>query len=834
MELTPRTAKINIKMVVWLASVVFVLCLVCVLLRVKLDALLNVYVTKQVSQQAVLIANLVNEKLQVHLNALSMISRKIEADGSRVEDFLALSDVKNENSSYGLITLDGTAYTGSSQFVFPDESYRCVMESFRGNKSVCYSEKMGILLGVPVFNRHNVRFVLYMQYDEIPINNFFDVDCFEKKCFAQVIDNDGRVLIQNNTGAWRQDSVWNDADVAKIYSWLRQDMDRGGLATARSVQIGNETYYFYMAKLLQDDFMLAGMVAGEDVSDGLDQLSFLVFWVVGFLMLLFLTGLGIRFFLVHKNRELHLKSHLVSDELDRLRMMESVGQDIRNPAMNVLNMGAIVLRESGDSSLKEYVSEMRASGQELLLLSNDILDMNKIRTNSLEITIKEYDLFAVLCDCYSAARSRKKSAEFELLVDSSIPVQLEGDESRLWQVISNILFNAERLVVNSANIIQIGYRWAEDENGVESTQKIDLIIDVPDAGVSWTGASLTLVKMLVGALGGSIKSSHIADGLPVVEIVIPQKVVKNELMGDFKTRYNEFVHASENKSIHFYAPNASILAIDDVPMNLRVMSGLMKETFARFDPVSNGMEAIEKFRRNHYDLIFLDHTMPIVDGLDILTIMKTLDDHPNQHTPIVMLTADDGTTAKTICETAGFADFLTKPVHEDALFTILLKFLPKELINHYDELPKKEEIVEPAPVEEKPAKKVMLIQEPKKPSENLPSDVLNVSVGLFCCERNEALYRKKMMVYVEKQYDAVLSKLFKDEDFESYRLMVQMLKSASLYIGAVEIASIAKAMEFACNEGDYDYVRVRHADLMCEYKRIVKAIKERVMDGRAN
>ena len=93
---------------------------------------------------------------------------------------------------------------------------------------------------------------------------------------------------------------------------------------------------------------------------------------------------------------------------------------------------------------------------------------------------------------------------------------------------------------------------------------------------------------------------------------------------------------------------------------------------------------------------------------------------------------------------------------------------------------------------------------------------------------------QKMMVYVDKQYDVVLNKLFKDEDFESYRLMVQMLKSASLYIGAVKIASIAKSMEFACNEGDYDYVRVRHEDLMREYKRIVRAIKERVMDGRAN
>ncbi len=834
MELTPKTARINIKMVVWLAAVVFVLCLVCVLLRVKLDALLNVYVTKQVSQQAVLIADLANEKIHIRLNALSMIARKIEADGSRVEDFLALSDVKNENSSYGLIALDGMVYTGSSQFLLPDETYRCVMESFRGRQSICYSEKMGILLGVPVFHGHNVRFVLYLQYDEIPINDFFDVDCFDKKCFAQVIDNDGRVLIQNNTGKWRQDSVWSDVDVAKIYGKLRQDMDRGGHATAKNVQIGDDTYYFYMAKLWQDDFVLAGMVAGADVSDGLDQLSFLVFWVVGFLMLLFLTGLGIRFFWVRKNRETHLKNHLVSDELDRLRMMDSVGQDIRNPAMNVLNMGAIVLRESSDPSLKEYVAEMRASGQELLLLSNDILDMNKIRTNSLEISIKEYDLFAVLCDCYSAAHNRKKSAEFELLVDSSIPTQLEGDESRLWQIVSNILFNAERLIVNSANIVQIGYRWVEDENGEESTQKIELVIDVPDAGVSWTGASLTLVKMLVVALGGEIKSNHIADGLPVIEITIPQKVVKNELMGDFKTRYNEFVHASENQSIHFFAPNASILAIDDVPMNLRVMSGLMKETLARFDSVSNGMEAIEKFRRNHYDIIFLDHTMPIIDGLDILTIMKTLDDHPNQHTPIVMLTADDGATAKTICETAGFADFLTKPVHEDALFTILLKFLPKELINHYDELPKKEEVVEPTPVEEKPVKKTVLIQETKKTNENLPSDVLDVSVGLFCCERNEALYRKKMMVYVDKQYDVVLNKLFKDEDFESYRLMVQMLKSASLYIGAVKIASIAKSMEFACNEGDYDYVRVRHEDLMREYKRIVRAIKERVMDGRAN
>ena len=830
MELTPRSAKINIKMVVWLAAVIFVLCLVCVLLRVKLDTLLNVYVSKQVSQQAVLIADLANEKIHMRLNTLSMISRKIEADGAQVEDFLDLAEPKKDNATYGLISLDGTAHTADSTFTLPDETYRCIMESFRGKQSICYSEKMGIMLGVPVYNRLNVRFVLYLQFNKIPINDFFDVDCFDKKCFIQIIDNDGRVLIQNNTGKWYEDSVWKNTDIDKIYGKLRQDMDRG-LSTSRNFVIGDEPYYFYMAKLHQDDFVLAGMVAAEDVSDGLNRLSFLVFWVVGLLMLLFLTGLGIRFFLVRRHREYNYRNHLASDELDRLRMMESVGQDIREPAMNVLNMGAIVLRESQDSSLKEYIAAMRTSGQQLLLLSNDILDMNKIRTNSLEISVKEYDLFAVLCDSLSAARNRKKSAEFELLVDSSVPTHLEGDESRLQQIMSNILFNADRLVVNGANIIQIGYHWIEDEENAVKVQRINLIIDIPDAGVSWTGPSLSLVKMLVVALGGEIKNSLIADGLPVVEIVIPQKVVKNELMGDFKARYKEFIQASENASIHFYAPNASILAIDDVPMNLRVMGGLMKETFARFDSVSNGMEAIENFRRNHYDIIFLDHTMPIIDGLNILTIMKTLDDHPNKHTPIIMLTADDSTSAKTICETMGFADFLTKPVHEDALFAILLKYLPKELVNRFDELPHKEEFVAPM-VEEKPEKTVE--QEPKKGTEILPYDLLNVSVGLYSCERNEALYRKKIMLYVEKRFDEILSKLFKEEDFESYRLMVQTLKSSSLNIGAVNIASIAKLMEFACSEGDYDYVRVRHEDLMSEYRKLVRELKERMSHGRAN
>ena len=277
---------------------------------------------------------------------------------------------------------------------------------------------------------------------------------------------------------------------------------------------------------------------------------------------------------------------------------------------------------------------------------------------------------------------------------------------------------------------------------------------------------------------------------------MPQKVIKNEPIGNFKSRYEEFVHASEKRTGHFVAPNASILAIDEVPMNLRVMSGLVKETSAQFESVSNGMEAIECFRNHHYDIVFLDNTMPIIDGLDILTIMKTLRNHPNEKTPIIMLTADDNASAKNICESLGYTDFLTKPVHEQALFSILLKYLPQEMVTWYNEPAKKEMEKKRIAASPKPAEPVRENAQESQtfdtPSleQSLPEDLralsatgtVNVAMGLYCCERNEAMYRKRLMTYMDAHFESTLTQFFKDEDFENYRLSAQSLKSASLYI----------------------------------------------------
>jgi len=849
MELTPKSVKINIKMVVWLATVVFVLCLVCVLLRVKLETLLDDYVSRHVSQQAVLIADLSDEKFRMRLDALTMLSRKIEGDGLSIEKFRALREIQEEDSRYGLVSLDGTAYTADSAYKLRDEDFRCVMESFRGKPSICYSEEMNLWLGVPVFNRHNVRYVLFRQYMKLPVNNFFDVDCFEKKCFIQVVDNQGNLLIKNNTGVWSEDSVWTNMDFPKIYGQLQKKMSRGHSASL-NVEVAGETYYFYMAKLKEGNFTLAGMFDGKDVAGEIGRLTFLVFWVVCLLMFLFLTGLGIRFLLVRKHREqVGMESAILVSEHKQL--LESLGQEIHEPVMNLLNKGAILMREHPDLSVNGYISEVQDFGRELELLSNDLFDINKIESNSLEINVKEYDLFTLLSLCYSAASDLNKGAHFELRVDTSIPSRLEGDDVRLGQIFSNILFNADKLIANEANVVHISYEWIQnEEDDNDYNQKIKLVINIPDSGASWTNTSLTLVRMMVEALGGTVQKQASKEELAVVRIELPQKVIKNEPIGDFASRYEEFMHASEKKAGHFVAPNASILAIDEVPMNLRVMGGLVKETCAHFDSVSNGMEAIENFRNNHYDIVFLDNTMPIIDGLDILTIMKTLRNHPNEKTPIIMLTADDNASAKNICESLGYTDFLTKPLHEHALFAILMKYLPQELVTWYNEPAKKDEVKPPVATTETPPPAESPREEVSEPAayeapaveQVLPEDLralsatgtVNVAVGLYCCERNEALYRKKLMNYMEDHYDVTLAQSFKEEDFENYRLSVQSLKSASLYIGAINIASIAKTMEYACNEGNYDLVRIRHNELLDAYKQLVKILKEQQRNGRAN
>lgn len=850
MDLNPRTPRVNFKLVIWIAIVTFVLCLMCVLLRVKLDGLMDAYAVRQLSRQVSLMAELVNEKIRVRLDALSETAKYIERDFDQMEYIVRSKQEPEEDTRLGVFSLEGDLYADSLNAISV-QNFRCVMESFRGKPSVCYRQGTGLLISVPIFKGRNVRYVLYKLHYGHSLDGFFNVDCVEDKCFAAVLNDDEEVVLEALKGAWWNDSAWQAQDYDKIYGDLKGDLKKSNVAV-RGGDVGGERYYFYRAELQRREFSLAGMISRARMVKGMEGISFLVFWVVGLLVSMFLMVLAVWYMMDRKHRERYRMLGSFIPEEKRLQenmdLLEQVGQEIRNPVLGILGMGAVIQKETRDATVKESARELQDMGQSLLTLADNVIDYSKVASqDDLDIVSAEYDLFALLSSCYAAVRNRNKGFRFNLQVDSSIPTRLYGDETRLRQIVSNIFWNAEMLLPDDSAKILIGFERDELASVDETSEgSMNLLITVPDSGNGWTGIGLMLVKRLVHLLRGEFREDCSIDGLPATVISLPQGVVKYEPMGDFKRRYDELVSSSESGGKHFYAPLASILVIDEVPMNLRVVEGILKETRVYLDAVSNGMEALEKFKRSRYDMIFLDHSMPIIEGMNILSIMKGLTGHPNENTPIVMLTGMPDVKARELCKQMGYADFLPKPIREESLFAMLLKYLPENLVHWYEAnseneiAEKQEKPMETAPLLEDQVLRdheILESNEVVASTSEMPTlspyleklratEMIDVFVGLDCCGKNESLYRQRLRLFTEQTFDAELSKFLKAEDFENYRLVVRQLKAKALYIGAAEVASRSKSMEYACNNGDYGFVGFHHDELIQKYRALLKVLRE--------
>lgn len=852
MDLNPRSTRINYRLVVWIAIVTFILCLMCILLRVKLDTLMDAYAMRQLSRQASLMAELVNEKVRVRLDALSVMAKHIEDDFEHMDYVVRNSQNDEEDVRYGIMSLEGELFVENPEDQILVSDFRCVVESFHGKPSVCFRHGKGLLLSVPVYHGRNVRYVLFKLHYGHSMDGFFHTDCVREKCFAAVLNDDEDVVLEALKGKWWNDSAWQAQDYNKIYGDLKVMLKKTSVAVSGG-EVDGERYYFYRADLMRPEFSLAGMVSRAHIAKGMKSIAFLVFWVVGLLVLLFLMVLVVWFMIDRKHRERRrtVENAVPMERLrqEHLALLEQVGQEIRSPVSGIMGMGSVIRRESSDASVKEYAHEMQDAGQSLLALADNLIDYSKAATHELEIVPAEYDLFAILSSCFTIARNRNKKFNFTLQVEPSLPTRLLGDEMRLRQIFGNIFWNAEMLLPAETAKIVVGFERDVIGSADEiSDSSVTLTITVPDSGHGWTGIGLILVKRLVHLMQGEFREDGTLDGSPAYVIALPQKVVKYEPMGDFMRRYEEMVATTGNGGKHFYAPTASILVIDEVPMNLRVIEGILKETHICLDAVSNGMEAIEKFKRSYYNIVFLDHTMPVIDGMNLLSIMKSLPNHPNASSPIVMLTGLADTKAREICKQAGYADFLTKPIREDALFTMLLKYLPENLIRWYDSDADEDLTVKENTLEREKSLNglingvdqelrdagTMAAQPLEMPS--LPDDLeamrveglLNVQVGMECCERNVTLYRQKIKAFVERSCIDELERFLKAEDFENYRLMVRILKSRALFIGAIDIASRAKSLEFACNGGDYSYVHAYHDEMILKYTDLLRSLKERI------
>lgn len=517
--------------------------------------------------------------------------------------------------------------------------------------------------------------------------------------------------------------------------------------------------------------------------------------------------------------------------------LANMSHEIRTPINGILGMNTMLLKECKDATLLEYAQNIQNAGHTLLSLVNDVLDITKIESGKMELLIGDYDLFAVLNDCYSVAdpRAQSKGLEFNINVNPKTPSLLSGDEVRLRQIINNLLSNAIKYTPSGTVDLLVDFKTLPEEN---SNKRIELVVIVADTGIGirsddrgklfqsferidldrnrnieGTGLGLNLTKKLVEMMDGRVLVKSVYGSGSVFEVHVPQPVIGDAVIGNFMERHKEFI--SFNSGVKkFKAKNARLLVVDDVSMNLKVVCGLLKETEIKVDTATNGEDALALVEGNHYDLILLDHMMPVMDGIETLQCMKDIKSFDIKKTPVVMLTANAVVGAKDAYIQAGFTDYITKPIREEVLLTTVKKLLPPELIDKVD-------------VAEK--------NSPMSTSHSVDdlSGVLDTATGLGYCMNDKGFYREMLVEYVKNDRLADLESSFAKGDFENYRINMHSLKSTSLTIGAVALSETAKTIEIACKEGNVDFVRSQHEKCMADYKTVLEKLSNYLVAGES-
>lgn len=512
--------------------------------------------------------------------------------------------------------------------------------------------------------------------------------------------------------------------------------------------------------------------------------------------------------------------------------LANMSHEIRTPINAILGMNEMILREEKDPAIRGYAGNIQASGNSLLSIVSDVLDISKIESGKLEIIPVDYEVNSLISDCCNMAAGRAKAKELELLVEcaGNVPMKLCGDETHIRQIIMNLLTNAVKytekgtvkLIVSGrftdggfvlkVDVSDTGIGIAEENLPQLFTQfqRFDL---QRNRNIEGTGLGLSIVKRLCDLMSGTITARSVLGSGSTFTVELPQKVVDSTPCGGVNLNYSA---GAEHEYHHsFEAPEAKILAVDDLPVNLLVIANLLKETRIKIDTAGSGRECLDKCSQQKYDLILMDHMMPEMDGVQTFEKLHGDKSLPNFETPVIMLTANGLAGMREQYMDVGFADYVSKPVRGAKLEEAIRRNLPESLIKPASpEIPAEAVSTEPSGF----ADICSAVPE------------LNVNAALqYCCGSAELL-NDLLHDFTENDHFSDLKAAFEEKRWEDYRRHAHSLKSTSLMIGLTGLSERARASELALKSGCTEFAELNHDSLIEEYSALLGKIKDYLKD----
>ncbi len=628
-----------------------------------------------------------------------------------------------------------------------------------------------------------------------------------------------------------------------------------------------------------------------------------------------------------------------NEEIEKAASMKSdflanMSHEIRTPMNAVIGMAEMALREDLPPVARDYIHQIKSSGQALLTIINDILDFSKIESGKMDISPVEYEPMSIINDVSNILIAHLKNKNVELILDISpnIPHKLWGDNIRIKQVLLNIANNAMKFTSKGQVIIHMSHTQLTEDVitlcvSVEDTgigikqedlgklfQSFQQVDSKRNRNIEGTGLGLVISRQLMGLMGGELQveseygkgstfsfrlPQKVIDSADCIQVNDPQSVmviglldspyIKRQLAVDctylgvdyqeiasveelssFFTDQSVFLMIEQNmftaeleeyinhnpsvmavllmdphevteynlpnlllmkkplytlneslifnrENLHYYgedsdivdadfiAPAAKILIVDDNAVNLTVAEGLLEPLKMQIDTALSGKEAIDKISEQYYDMIFMDHMMPELDGVETTHVIRRFHAEYNE-VPIIALTANAVDGMKDLFLQEGMNDFVAKPIEFRTLVSKVRQWLPVEKMQRV-------EACDHTANQQDLTKEIVVGDLDTK-----------FALGLL---GNEKLFWTVLKDYyrvIDKKSN-LIKELMEKEDWAGYTIEVHALKSASRQVGAISLSEKAAVMEQAGNAKAVEQIRQCTDEMLQQYRGYISILE---------
>ncbi|AEE52899.1 CheR family methyltransferase [Haliscomenobacter hydrossis] len=373
------------------------------------------------------------------------------------------------------------------------------------------------------------------------------------------------------------------------------------------------------------------------------------------------------------------------------QFLSNMSHEIRTPMNAIIGFTNVVMKTKLNEAQKEYINAIKVSGESLIILINDILDLAKVEAGKMVFEHSPFRLFSSVSDMLHLFETKMQEKNLVLIkqYDTNVPEILVGDPVRLRQIMLNLISNAVKFT-NAGKITVRVDLLKEDQDHVSVEFSVsDTGIGIPENNLKQifdafeqiapettrlnggTGLGLAIVKQMVKLQGGNVKVKSKVDKGSTFSFSLSFKKVKslvaieNNHKVDFDRK--DFL---EKAAI----TNVKILVVEDVEMNQLLMKTLLSDFGFTFDLANNGKMAIEKLQKNKYDIILMDLKMPEMSGFEATAYIRN---EMNIQTPIIALTADVTTVDFEKCQAAGMNDYISKPFDEQILYSKIVQHVKR-------------------------------------------------------------------------------------------------------------------------------------------------------------